>query len=186
MADVPPDGRNPGFSLRLVGLNSAVASDGSGEESGLWVHHAQLAKVLADAPSDGAVTLTLLHHAPDRDLDARDGETLALLYAQSRLVLHGHYHEFGGVPAAPGRPPMLRMPALGHPQPKEGIDPNLRDGCAVIRVLRDRVQAFFLSHRQPENFGTMAAVYDHAPDGTPMPTCELSYSPGGTIHKVGP
>lgn len=181
----PPE--QVGFGLDVVGLNSAIASNGHGSENGddddLWIHDSQARQVIAPQLSPNQVQLVLMHHPPDL-LDSRDGEAKALLLGRPGVVVHGHVHRRGSIPGSERRPVVVVAPSLGNPDARDDGSPNHKDGCAILRIEKERVQVFYYSHAPPRGSRPMLMKCRRSPDGIPVPDVDEPIGPVPRISEV--
>ncbi len=84
-----------GRVVSVLGLNSAWTSSSDEDRNRLLVGERQVRDALAEAGTERALCLALVHHPFDwlRDFDRADAE--ALLRGRCQFILHGHMHNVG-------------------------------------------------------------------------------------------
>jgi len=167
------------FALRLVGLNTAIASNGFGEDdgAGLWLCDSQVDDaLLPDRPAArdkdaSEIVVALMHHAPE-DLDDQDIDARRLLFSKVHVVLHGHHHKETHRAGTADRPPIVSLGALGHPR----YGRKTPDVCAILRVQRERIQVFRLKQRLAELGQHTRFEWRKGIDGRLLPDEDLRFS----------
>jgi predicted phosphodiesterase len=135
--------------ILLVGLNSAISSNGQGDDdTRLWIGAAQIPKKLLKR-GGSARRIVLLHHSP-HDLDEFDGDAKNAIMTSADLVVHGHHHVMGSE-EAPGVASIVLAPSLGNPEAGGSSELNKRDGLALLRCEPTKTQVFYLTHRPPSS-----------------------------------